>query len=173
VPFLRKVLYPDFRADRRNLYKNRKSETKNTTDILRQCKSFSVLARPNGENDLIFLDFRRSKYTIEAIYRGFGRSRNQLRRLFLRSFMILRGINFGYVRDRLMTKKDVPGGPARVACKSKATLLVASLSKFIYLPAVIYSVFLPIELGDDMVLRRSTNYASRISWEHICSRGLC
>jgi protein-S-isoprenylcysteine O-methyltransferase Ste14 len=47
----------------------------------------------------------------------------------------------------LMTKKDAPGGPARVPCKSKTTLLVASLSKIIYFPAVIYSVFLPLELG--------------------------
>ena len=47
----------------------------------------------------------------------------------------------------VMTKKDVPGGPARIACKSKATLVVASLSKLIYFPAVIYSVFLPLKLG--------------------------
>jgi protein-S-isoprenylcysteine O-methyltransferase Ste14 len=47
----------------------------------------------------------------------------------------------------LMTKKDAPGGPARVTCKSKTTLLVASLSKIIYFPATIYSVFLPLELG--------------------------
>jgi protein-S-isoprenylcysteine O-methyltransferase Ste14 len=47
----------------------------------------------------------------------------------------------------LMMKKGAPGGPARVPCKSKATLLVASLSKFIIFPAAIYSVFLPIKLG--------------------------
>jgi len=50
----------------------------------------------------------------------------------------------------LMMKKDAPGGPVRAvqrACKSKATLLVASLSKIIYFPAVIYSVFLPLKLG--------------------------
>jgi protein-S-isoprenylcysteine O-methyltransferase Ste14 len=47
----------------------------------------------------------------------------------------------------LMMKKDAPGGPARVACKSKTTLLVASLSKIIYFPAVIYSVFLPLKTG--------------------------
>jgi protein-S-isoprenylcysteine O-methyltransferase Ste14 len=47
----------------------------------------------------------------------------------------------------LMTKKGAPGGPARVPCKSKTTLLVASLSKIIYFPAVIYSVFLPLQLG--------------------------
>jgi protein-S-isoprenylcysteine O-methyltransferase Ste14 len=47
----------------------------------------------------------------------------------------------------LMIKKGAPGGPARVACKSKTTLLVASLSKLIYFPAVIYSVFLPLKLG--------------------------
>jgi len=50
----------------------------------------------------------------------------------------------------LMTKKDAPAGPVRVvqrACKSKTTLLVASLSKIIYFPAVIYSVFLPLQLG--------------------------
>jgi len=50
----------------------------------------------------------------------------------------------------LMTKKDAPAGPVRVvqrACKSKTTLLVASLSKIIYFPAVLYSVFLPLQLG--------------------------
>jgi protein-S-isoprenylcysteine O-methyltransferase Ste14 len=50
----------------------------------------------------------------------------------------------------LMMKKDAPGGPVRAvqrACKSKTTLLVASLSKIIYFPAVIYSVFLPLQLG--------------------------
>jgi protein-S-isoprenylcysteine O-methyltransferase Ste14 len=49
----------------------------------------------------------------------------------------------------LMTKKGAPGGPARAvqrACKSKTTLLVASLSKIIYFPAVIYSIFLPLQL---------------------------
>ena len=50
----------------------------------------------------------------------------------------------------LMIKKGAPGGPVRAvqrACKSKATLLVATLSKFIIFPAVIYSVFLPLQLG--------------------------
>jgi len=50
----------------------------------------------------------------------------------------------------LMVKKGGPGGPVRAvqrACKSKITLLVASLSKLIYFPAVIYSVFLPLKLG--------------------------
>ena len=47
----------------------------------------------------------------------------------------------------LMMKKGAPGGPARVPCKSKTTLLVAILSKFVYFPAVIYSVFLPLKLG--------------------------
>jgi len=47
----------------------------------------------------------------------------------------------------VMMKKDVPGGPARITCKSKTTLLVAILSKFIFFPAVVYSVFLPLELG--------------------------
>jgi protein-S-isoprenylcysteine O-methyltransferase Ste14 len=47
----------------------------------------------------------------------------------------------------LMIKKGAPGGPSRVPCKSKTTLLVASLSKIIYLPAIIYSVFLPLKLG--------------------------
>jgi protein-S-isoprenylcysteine O-methyltransferase Ste14 len=46
-----------------------------------------------------------------------------------------------------MMRKGALGGPARVPCKSKTTLLVASLSKIIYFPAVIYSVFLPLELG--------------------------
>jgi protein-S-isoprenylcysteine O-methyltransferase Ste14 len=51
----------------------------------------------------------------------------------------------------LMMKKGVPsGGSVRAvqrACKSKAALLVAFLSKFIIFPAVIYSVFLPLKLG--------------------------
>jgi protein-S-isoprenylcysteine O-methyltransferase Ste14 len=47
----------------------------------------------------------------------------------------------------LMMKKGAPGGPARVPCKSKTTLLVASVSKFIIFPAAIYSVFLPLKLG--------------------------
>jgi protein-S-isoprenylcysteine O-methyltransferase Ste14 len=47
----------------------------------------------------------------------------------------------------VMMKKDAPGGPARVPCKSKTTLLIASLSKIIYFPAGIYSVFLPLQLG--------------------------
>jgi len=47
----------------------------------------------------------------------------------------------------MMMKKGAPGGPARITCKSKTTLLVASLSKIIYFPAVIYSVFLPLKLG--------------------------
>ncbi len=47
----------------------------------------------------------------------------------------------------LMMKRGAPGGPARVSCKSKTTLLVASLSKIIIFPAAIYSVFLPLELG--------------------------
>jgi protein-S-isoprenylcysteine O-methyltransferase Ste14 len=47
----------------------------------------------------------------------------------------------------LMMKKGAPGGPARVPCKSRITLVVAILSKFIFLPAAIYSVFLPLKLG--------------------------
>jgi len=47
----------------------------------------------------------------------------------------------------LMIKKGAPGGPSRVPCKSKTTLLVATSSKIIYFPAIIYSVFLPLELG--------------------------
>ena len=47
----------------------------------------------------------------------------------------------------LMIKKGAPGGPSRVPCKSKTTLLVATSSKIIYLPAIIYSVFLPLKLG--------------------------
>jgi protein-S-isoprenylcysteine O-methyltransferase Ste14 len=47
----------------------------------------------------------------------------------------------------VMMKKGAPGGPAHVPCKSKTTLVVASLSKFIIFPATIYSVFLPIKLG--------------------------
>jgi protein-S-isoprenylcysteine O-methyltransferase Ste14 len=50
----------------------------------------------------------------------------------------------------LMVRKDAPGDSVqRVqrACKSKFTLVVASLSKVILLPAVIYSVFLPLQVG--------------------------
>jgi protein-S-isoprenylcysteine O-methyltransferase Ste14 len=47
----------------------------------------------------------------------------------------------------LMAKKGAPGGPARIPCKSKTTLVVASLSKLIFFPAAIYSVFLPLKLG--------------------------
>jgi len=51
----------------------------------------------------------------------------------------------------VMMKKGGPaGGSVRAvqrACKSKITLLVASLSKLIYFPAMIYSVFLPLKLG--------------------------
>jgi protein-S-isoprenylcysteine O-methyltransferase Ste14 len=47
----------------------------------------------------------------------------------------------------VMMKKDAPGGPARVPCKSKITLLVATLSKIIFFLAVVYSVFLPLQLG--------------------------
>jgi protein-S-isoprenylcysteine O-methyltransferase Ste14 len=50
----------------------------------------------------------------------------------------------------LMTKKGAPGGSVRAvqrACKSKMTLLVGTLSKFIYFPAVLYSIFLPLQLG--------------------------
>jgi len=47
----------------------------------------------------------------------------------------------------VMMKKGAPGGPARVPCKSKITLLVAGLSKIIFFPAVLYSVFLPLQLG--------------------------
>ena len=49
----------------------------------------------------------------------------------------------------MMMKKGAPGGPVRAvqrACKSKTTLFVASLSKIIYFPAVLYSVFLPLQL---------------------------
>jgi protein-S-isoprenylcysteine O-methyltransferase Ste14 len=46
-----------------------------------------------------------------------------------------------------MMKKDAPGGPTHVPCKSKITLLVAILSKIIFFPAVVYSVFLPLQLG--------------------------
>jgi protein-S-isoprenylcysteine O-methyltransferase Ste14 len=46
----------------------------------------------------------------------------------------------------VMMKKNAPGGPTRVPCKSKITLLVATLSKIIFFPAVVYSVFLPLQL---------------------------
>ncbi len=48
----------------------------------------------------------------------------------------------------LMIKKGAPGGPSRVPCKSRATLLVATASKIIYLPAIIYSIFLPLKSGE-------------------------
>jgi protein-S-isoprenylcysteine O-methyltransferase Ste14 len=48
----------------------------------------------------------------------------------------------------LMARKGAPGGPSRVPCKSRATLLVATSSKIIYLPAVIYSIFLPLRFGE-------------------------
>jgi protein-S-isoprenylcysteine O-methyltransferase Ste14 len=47
----------------------------------------------------------------------------------------------------LMMKKGAPGGPARVPCKSRITQVVAIISKFIFLPATVYSVFLPLKLG--------------------------
>ena len=47
----------------------------------------------------------------------------------------------------LMIKKGTPSGPSRVPCKSKITLLVATSSKIVYLPAIIYSIFLPLKLG--------------------------
>ena len=46
----------------------------------------------------------------------------------------------------VMMKKGAPGGPTRVKCKSKITLLVGILSKIIFFPAVFYSVFLPLKL---------------------------
>jgi steroid 5-alpha reductase family enzyme len=49
----------------------------------------------------------------------------------------------------LMMKKVAPGGQVHVvrrACKFKTTMLVASLSKFIYFPTIVYSVFLPLKL---------------------------
>jgi protein-S-isoprenylcysteine O-methyltransferase Ste14 len=47
-----------------------------------------------------------------------------------------------------MMKKDAPGGPARVPIKSVTTMVVALSSKIIYLPALIYSIFLPLKSGD-------------------------
>jgi len=52
----------------------------------------------------------------------------------------------------MMKKGGAPsaGGSVRAvqrACKSRITLLVASLSKLINFPALIYSVFLPLKLG--------------------------
>jgi protein-S-isoprenylcysteine O-methyltransferase Ste14 len=46
----------------------------------------------------------------------------------------------------VMMKKGAPGGPTRVPCKSKITLLVGILSKIVFFPAVVYSVFLPLKL---------------------------
>ena len=50
----------------------------------------------------------------------------------------------------LMMKKGAPDGSVRAvqrACKSKTALIVASLSKVMLLPAVIYSLFLPLRVG--------------------------
>jgi protein-S-isoprenylcysteine O-methyltransferase Ste14 len=47
----------------------------------------------------------------------------------------------------LMTKKGAPGGEVRHTRVSKTTLLVASLSKLIFFPAALYSVFLPLKIG--------------------------
>ena len=47
----------------------------------------------------------------------------------------------------VMMKKDAPGGPSRVPCKSRITLVVATLSKIVFFPAVVYSLFLPLQLG--------------------------
>jgi protein-S-isoprenylcysteine O-methyltransferase Ste14 len=47
----------------------------------------------------------------------------------------------------LMTKKGAPGGTVRSPRVSKTTLLFANLSKLIYLPATIYSGFLPLKIG--------------------------
>jgi steroid 5-alpha reductase family enzyme len=44
-----------------------------------------------------------------------------------------------------MTKKGAPGGPAHIPYKSRTTMLVAFSSKIVYLPALIYSVFLPLK----------------------------
>jgi protein-S-isoprenylcysteine O-methyltransferase Ste14 len=47
----------------------------------------------------------------------------------------------------LMTKKGAPDGPAHIPCKSRITLAVGILSKLMFLPATVYSVFLPLKLG--------------------------
>ena len=50
----------------------------------------------------------------------------------------------------LMARKGAPGGSVRKvqrACKSKTALLVATSSKVIYFPAIVYSIFLPLKLG--------------------------
>ena len=47
-------------------------------------------------------------------------------------------------------EKGAPGGSVlAVLCayKSKTTLFVSTLSKFIYFPALLYSIFLPLQLG--------------------------
>jgi len=62
--------------------------------------------------------------------------------IFMVPFLLVNLLSF-----LLMIKKGAPGGPSRVPCKSKTTLLVATSSKIIYFPAIIYSVFLPLELG--------------------------
>ena len=47
-----------------------------------------------------------------------------------------------------MMKKDVPGGPTHVPHKSRTTMLVSFLSKIIYIPALLYSIFLPLKSED-------------------------
>jgi protein-S-isoprenylcysteine O-methyltransferase Ste14 len=47
----------------------------------------------------------------------------------------------------LMIKKVSPGGPVRFKCKSRTTLIFASLSKIIIFPAALYSIFLPLKFG--------------------------
>jgi hypothetical protein len=73
-----------------------------------------------------------------------------------------------------MMKKGAPGSPASAvqrACKSKSTMFVAVLSKFIYFPAVLYSVF-AVEIGVDVVLCGFSDCAVGISWICVCVGGL-
>ena len=47
-----------------------------------------------------------------------------------------------------MMKKDAPGSPTHVPHKSRTTMLVSFLSKIIYIPALLYSIFLPLKSED-------------------------
>jgi protein-S-isoprenylcysteine O-methyltransferase Ste14 len=62
--------------------------------------------------------------------------------IFMVPFLLVNTLSF-----LLMIREGAPGGPSRVPRKSRTSLLFANSSKIIYLPAIIYSVFLPLKLG--------------------------
>ena len=71
----------------------------------------------------------------------------------------------------LMTKKWAPSGEVRHTRVSKITLLVASLEIYFFSSRDILCIP-ATKIRDDMVLRRSSNYTNRISWNHNRFRGL-